>query len=292
MQQASLYLDGERDYTLIKGGTGPLVYPAFHVYIYSALYKITDGGKNIFLAQAIFAWLYMAILMLVMACYRKAKVKSTRSARVAASLIWDFEQQAPPYLFPLLVLSKRLHSIFLLRLFNDCFAVGFLFIAIYAFQHKIWTVGSVAYSFGVGSKMSLLLAAPAVGIILLQALPMKRALNAFFLMAQVQVTIAWPFVPKNPLGYVSRAFEFSRQFLYKWTVNWKFLDEETFLSREFAFTLIAANLAVLSLFFATRWLRPPQTTIPEFLSSIWEPPSLLTQKEIVLQITPSYIMTT
>ena len=77
MQQVSQYLDGERDYTLIKGGTGPLVYPAAHVFIYSILYKLTEGGKNILVAQAIFAWLYLAILTLVMACYRKAKVNMT-----------------------------------------------------------------------------------------------------------------------------------------------------------------------------------------------------------------------
>lgn len=74
MQQVSQYLNGERDYTLIKGGTGPLVYPAAHVYIYSILYKLTDGGKNILLGQAIFAWLYLGTLTVVMACYRMAKV--------------------------------------------------------------------------------------------------------------------------------------------------------------------------------------------------------------------------
>ena len=36
--------------------------------------------------------------------------------------------------------------------------------------------------------MSVLLAAPAVGIVLLQALPLKRAMNAAFLMAQIQVS--------------------------------------------------------------------------------------------------------
>lgn len=96
--------------------------------------------------------------------------------------------QAPPYIFPLLVLSKRLHSIFVLRLFNDCFAVLALFIAIYFYQRRIYTIASVAYSFGVGIKMSILLAAPAVGIILLQALPFKRAMNAAFLMAQIQAS--------------------------------------------------------------------------------------------------------
>ena len=38
--------------------------------------------------------------------------------------------------------------------------------------------------------MSILLAAPAVGIILLQALPFKRAMNAAFLMAQIQVSFS------------------------------------------------------------------------------------------------------
>ncbi|KAL8755661.1 MAG: hypothetical protein Q9199_003493 [Rusavskia elegans] len=271
MQQVSQYLDGERDYTLIKGGTGPLVYPAAHVFIYSILYKLTEGGKNILIAQAIFAWLYLAILTLVMACYRMVK--------------------APPYLFPLLVLSKRLHSVFLLRLFNDCFAVGFLFIAIYAYQHRVWTVGSVAYSFGVGTKMSLLLAAPAIGTILLQALPFKRAVNAAFLMAQVQLTIAFPFLPVNPLGYISRAFEFSRQFLYKWTVNWRFLDEETFLSREFAIALLAAHLGFLLLFTTTRWLKPSRQSLPGFIMGLWESRPLLMHQQISLRVTPTHIMT-
>ncbi|KAL8720193.1 MAG: hypothetical protein Q9225_002923 [Loekoesia sp. 1 TL-2023] len=272
MQQVSQYLNGERDYALIKGGTGPLVYPAAHVYIYSILYKLTDGGKNILLAQAIFAWLYLGTLTVVMACYRMA--------------------QAPPYVFPLLILSKRLHSIFLLRLFNDCFAVGFLFVAIYAYQHRIWTVGSVAYSFGVGTKMSLLLAGPAVGIVLLQALLLRRALNAAFLMAQVQITIAWPFIPVNPIGYLSRAFEFSRQFLYKWTVNWRFVDEKMFLSQEFAVALATANLGFLALFAATRWLRPSRRSIPEFITTLWKPPAILMQQQTSLRVTPSFVMTT
>lgn len=74
MQQVEQYLGGERDYMLIKGTTGPLVYPAAHVYIYSALYRLTDGGKDIRKAQIIFAGLYLGVLSLVMACYRKAKV--------------------------------------------------------------------------------------------------------------------------------------------------------------------------------------------------------------------------
>ena len=75
MEQVSLYLSGERDYTRIKGATGPLVYPAAHVYIYSALHWLTDGGKNIVLAQVLFGGLYLGVLSVVIACYRMCKVR-------------------------------------------------------------------------------------------------------------------------------------------------------------------------------------------------------------------------
>ncbi len=74
MEQMHQIVNGERDYTLIKGGTGPLVYPAAHVYIYWVLYKITDEGRNILLAQRLFGVLYLGTIALVMACYRRAKV--------------------------------------------------------------------------------------------------------------------------------------------------------------------------------------------------------------------------
>jgi len=75
----------------------------------------------------------------------------------------------------------------MLRLFNDCFAVLFLFVAIYLFQRKLWTAGSLAYSLGLGVKMSLLLALPAVAIILFQALGAPSALRKAGLMLQLQV---------------------------------------------------------------------------------------------------------
>ncbi|MCJ1423131.1 dolichyl-P-Man:Man(5)GlcNAc(2)-PP-dolichol alpha-1,3-mannosyltransferase [Sticta canariensis] len=272
MQQVKQYLDGECDYTKIKGDTGPLVYPAAHLYIYSALYRITDGGKDTLVAQIIFAALYLGVLSLVMACYTMAK--------------------APAYIFPLLILSKRLHSIFLLRLFNDCFAIGALFLSVYAYQRRIWTVGSVTYSWAVGTKMSVLLAAPAVFSILLLSLPLRRALNAAFLMVQVQFTIAFPFLPVNGYGYIGRAFEFTRQFLFKWTVNWRFVGAETFLSREFSLVLAISNLSILLLFFVTRWIRPTGLSLPALLSTIFKPLSSQAQQHMSLRITPSFILTT
>lgn len=43
------FLGGERDYTKLKGDTGPLVYPAGFLYVYSAIRFLTGG--EVFPAQ-------------------------------------------------------------------------------------------------------------------------------------------------------------------------------------------------------------------------------------------------
>jgi alpha-1,3-mannosyltransferase len=43
MSQVSGFLGGERDYGNLKGDTGPLVYPAGFLYVYSAVQNLTGG---------------------------------------------------------------------------------------------------------------------------------------------------------------------------------------------------------------------------------------------------------
>lgn len=74
MEQIEIYIKGERDYKNITGSTGPLVYPAAHVFIYRLLYALTDQGRNIHRAQYIFGGIYLLTLYVVMQCYRAAKV--------------------------------------------------------------------------------------------------------------------------------------------------------------------------------------------------------------------------
>jgi len=250
-----------------------LVYPAAHVYTYWILYHITDKGKDILLAQRIFGVLYLGTIAIVMACYRRAK--------------------APLYIFPMLILSKRLHSIFVLRLFNDCFAVFFLWVAIYFFQRRFWTLGSVAYSWGLGIKMSLLLTLPAIGVVLFLARGVGAGFKQACFMAQLQVVIAFPFLT-NTTGYLSRAFEFSRQFLFQWTVNWRFLGEDIFLSREFSVSLLVGHISALILFATTRWLRPTEKPISELVGNAlkFEEPCGKMQHAISIRISPNYILTT
>ncbi|KAK4464516.1 glycosyltransferase [Cladorrhinum samala] len=275
MEQVSQFVSGERDYPKFRGGTGPLVYPAAHVYIYTGLYHLTNEGKNILLAQQLFAVLYMVTLGVVMACYWKAKV--------------------PPYVFPLLILSKRLHSVFVLRCFNDCFAVLFLFLAILAFQYRSWRLGALFYTWGLGIKMTLLLVLPAVGIILLLGAGFVPALELAAMIALVQVLIAVPFLAHNPWGYLSRAFELSRQFFFKWTVNWRFLGEETFLSKEFAIFLLALHVLALLGFITIRWLKPARKPLGGLVFPLLQGKSPFTkqqQQAVSRDVTPGYIMTT
>ena len=138
--------------------------------------------------------------------------------------------------------------------------------------------------------MSLLLAAPAVGILLLLALPLKSAINSAVLMSQWQFTLAIPFLLTNPRGYIGRSFDLGRVFLFKWTTNWRFLGESIFLSRQFAVTLIFANMLLLGAFLQTRWLGPSGLSIPEFLRSLLKPLPPRQQQRTALSVKPDWML--
>ncbi|XP_023043304.1 dol-P-Man:Man(5)GlcNAc(2)-PP-Dol alpha-1,3-mannosyltransferase isoform X3 [Piliocolobus tephrosceles] len=70
-----------------------------------------------------------------------------------------------------------------------------------------------------------------------------------------KVVLGLPFLLENPIGYLSRSFDLGRQFLFRWTVNWRFLPEALFLHRAFHLALLAAHLTLLLLFALCRWHR-------------------------------------
>ncbi|KAG7834195.1 hypothetical protein KL943_003491 [Ogataea angusta] len=110
MQQIGQIEAGELDYAKISGDTGPIVYPGGHVYIYSWMKWFTSGMDNVHVGQQIFRYLYLATFVLTLVAYFQTNVRPK------------------PYVLYFLCLSKRLHSIYVLRLFNDCFAT-FLMVA-------------------------------------------------------------------------------------------------------------------------------------------------------------------
>lgn len=230
MQEVEGVLNGTFDYSKLKGDTGPLVYPAGFVYIYMILYYATQQGRNIKVAQYIFYLLYIIYLLLVFRIYVKSK-------------------KVPPFvIFLSVITSYRVHSIFVLRLFNDPVAMVLLYAAINFFMDGHWTKGSIAYSAAVSVKMNILLFAPALLLLYLTSLGLKGTVKQLSICAVLQLVLALPFLISNPVAYIMGAFNVGRVFMYKWTVNWRFLPEEIFVDRGFHVALLGLHVLLLALF--------------------------------------------
>jgi alpha-1,3-mannosyltransferase len=201
-------------------------------------------------------------------------------------------QAVPPWALVLLSLSKRIHSIFVLRLFNDAVAMFIAYGAAALMLKERWIMSIIGFSLAVSVKMNVLLLAPSVLVVLMKVGPYLHALkgsgpsrvatavngtnlsvalilNGTVLFAVqvttfqkillgsvggflVQVLLGLPFLMQFPASYLSRAFELSRVFTHRWSVNLKFLPEQTFQSKKVAITLLAVHLALLYLFASCR----------------------------------------
>jgi hypothetical protein len=107
--------------------------------------------------------------------------------------------------------------------------------------------------------MNIFLFAPGLLLLMLKALgPWYTAARLIGVCALLQVCLGMPFMLVNFWGYLGKAFEFDRVFFYKWTVNWKFLDEEVFLSKRVALILLACHFGGLILFATFKWTRGEQ----------------------------------
>ena len=314
MQEVEGWLGGETNYEKLKGDTGPLVYPAFFLYLYSGIRWLTDEGRNIRVGQWLFGLIYLINLGVVLAMYevyayedescnddappaiatndkgclraivdeevevdikklpigsaslRKRSVRPKHRSRSRRSRLAPRAQETeanvadksrmlctsasdatgfnsvPWWGCVLLVLSKRVHSIFMLRMFNDTIAAFLGYVAILLFMQRKLRVGCFVYSLGVGTKMNLLLFAPGVLLVLLLAAGWRESLLCLSICAATQLAIGYPFLSTYPLQYLKKAFELSRVFMYKWTVNFKFLEESVFLSKGLSVALLLLTL--------------------------------------------------
>ncbi|CAH8501739.1 unnamed protein product [Schistosoma turkestanicum] len=231
MQQVGGFLNGTLDYDKLEGQTGPCVYPAGHLYVYTFLHWFTKGGSVIETAQFVFLGFYILTLALVFNIYR-------------------LSFQVPSYaLFFMCIVSYRVHSIYLLRLFNDPVAMLFLYASVNALLYNRFTVGSILFSLGVSVKMNILLFFPGFLTVLVWHKGILETIGHLCECSVVQLVIGTPFLFHNPWAYVSSAFNFGRQFMYTWTVNWRFLPESVFLDRRFHMILLILHLCMLFVFF-------------------------------------------
>ena len=62
-----------------------------------------------------------------------------------------------------------------------------------------------------------------------------------------------PFLSTFPYEYVKRSFDLGRVFMFKWTVNFKFLPENVFVSKELSILLLLGT-ALAFIVFAKKWI--------------------------------------
>lgn len=255
MQEVQGAIDGERDYTNLRGNTGPLVYPAGFVYVFGALHWLTgadpdccrlphskvseslrcvSGGGDVRLAQYVFMLIYLCTLALVLRLY------------------WRSET-VPPWAFILASLSMRIHSLYLLRLFNDCVAMLFVYGCASCFARRSHAGGVLLFSAALSLKMNALLFAPAIALILVRERGWLVGIAHGAACALSQIGLALPFLKANARGYVSKAFELSRSFDYQWSVNFRFVSPEAFGSQLLAVSLLALHLSLLLWFAHSKW---------------------------------------
>ena len=272
MEQVAQVKNGEYDYQHIHGATGPVVYPAGFIWLFMLFKTLFQWDHTVFTTEYIPKNFTLEI-EIDPETYRSATNYDVRTVRptgrilalqlmftmiylVGNQLMGSLYQQTktmPWWSLYLLMCSRRIHSIFVLGLFNDCWAQFLLIVSIYYFVQDRWETGCVFFSLAVSIKMNILLFAPSLLILMCQRYNVKRAIGLIGLCALVQFVVAFPFLLRHPFHYIKGAFDLSRQFFQKWSVNWQFLPEWLFLNKLFALGLLSCQLVTLYMFAEHRW---------------------------------------
>mmetsp|Transcript_21604 Transcript_21604/g.43599 ORF Transcript_21604/g.43599 Transcript_21604/m.43599 type:complete len:419 (+) Transcript_21604:17-1273(+) len=242
MEEVDFWLNGEYDYRKIYGNTGPLVYPAGFLYLFGFLQYLT--GRDVYKAQLIFLGFFVALQAVVMTLYTIVlrQLREPHGGTNASHHVWSFR-----IAMGCLCLSKRFHSIFLLRLFNDGPTMLVAYLSFWCFMKQKWNLGCFLFSVAVSLKMNVLLFAPGLLYLLIQASPIQT-IPRLAICAITQLVLGAPFLLRHPISYLRKAFELDRQFFFKWTVNFKFIPESVFLSKYWAVFLLSLHLSLLAIY--------------------------------------------
>lgn len=186
---------------------------------------VLEGRESLRRLQYLWAGVYLATLLLVGWIYRQviASVESRTTATATAHkkerreqprtrtpvrslsrLVLGPSPPLQPFLL-LLPLSKRLHSIYMLRLFNDPLAMLFFYAAVICMHKRQWYVGAAVYScvaltlrkndaradpvgrLALGIKMNILLFLPGLLVLLFQYKGPVGTILALSIILSIQV---------------------------------------------------------------------------------------------------------
>lgn len=163
------------------------------MWLYSLLYLGTDHGADIERAQWIFGALYLVFIATLFGIYLSVIESLTRSkgthegVDAVASSRW---QRVAPMLLVLLCASRRIHSIFVLRLFNDCWAMLFVYLSIWCLCKRRYSLASFLFSVALSIKMNVLLFLPPLLLILTKAQGLAGLIGHALIMISWQVSIS------------------------------------------------------------------------------------------------------
>jgi len=230
MEQVDLVLAGERDYSRVAGANGPIAYPAGFIYIFGAFRYLRMPVST---AQVVFGALYLTTTAVILEIYRLAGT--------------------PCWVMGLCLISKRVHSIFVLRLFNDGIAQLLCYVALLLFIKGRRAVAAAVFSMSVAVKMQAILCLPAVGLCLVMAGGWSVVFPLISLTAVVQLVLGAPFLATNPKAYLSLAFGGPGALQQAWSVNFKFLPAELFFHPHFTTAMLSLHVLLLAWFAHHRW---------------------------------------
>jgi len=123
------------------------------------------------------------------------------------------------------------------------------YLAVALFCRRNWRIGCAIYSLAVSIKMNILLCAPGLLLLLLQGNSLSETILCLATCGFIQLALGLPFLTTYPIQYLRGAFDLGRVFMFKWTVNWKFLPPAVFVSKGLAAGLLAATLVTWGVFF-------------------------------------------
>lgn len=161
------------------------------------------------------------------------------------SEIYKMSNLRPPYVALLLWITLRARNVFVNGLFNDCFEMLFVYLAIYLLLKKRYTASLFCFSAAASVKMSALLYAPGAVFVFLSQIGIQRTLISAIPGVLLQVILPLPFLLTYPTAYITKSFEFTRNFHWFLSHTWKWLPRPVFESRAFHISLVFAHLLML-----------------------------------------------
>jgi alpha-1,3-mannosyltransferase len=86
--------------------------------------------------------------------------------------------------------------------------------------------------------MNMLLYSPGILLCLLLSTGIYETFICLTICAAWQLILGYPFLSTYPMEYLKNSFDIGRVFMFKWTVNFKFLPEDIFVSKPLSVGLL------------------------------------------------------